>query len=117
MATWLYKAVSDADRFLDEDTEDPHVHPLPHRANMNYKHRAQGHLQGAGTGLVQRFSCTSVFGKNQLFPGCIVPVLEQQELAGRPLFSICPTCRCKPHTSLTQMRTGTLAYVICSESV
>ena len=25
-----------------QDTEDPHVHPLPHRANMNYKHRAQG---------------------------------------------------------------------------
>eukprot|EP00435_Cladocopium_sp_Y103_P010723 s639_g2.t2 len=26
----------------EPDTEDPHVHPLPHRANMNYKHRAQG---------------------------------------------------------------------------
>eukprot|EP00438_Fugacium_kawagutii_P034506 Skav213796 [mRNA] locus=scaffold1987:167430:171829:- [translate_table: standard] len=32
------------DRLLltEPDTEDPHVHPLPHRANMNYKHRAQG---------------------------------------------------------------------------
>ncbi|CAL1138924.1 unnamed protein product [Cladocopium goreaui] len=27
---------------VEVDTEDPHVHPLPHRANMNYKHRAQG---------------------------------------------------------------------------
>ena len=36
----------DAQRMFNfvEDTEDPHVHPLPHRANMNYKHRAQGHV-------------------------------------------------------------------------
>lgn len=37
-------AISLLDELLltEPDTEDPHVHPLPHRANMNYKHRAQG---------------------------------------------------------------------------
>ncbi|CAE7231607.1 unnamed protein product, partial [Symbiodinium microadriaticum] len=37
-------AISVLDELLltEPDTEDPHVHPLPHRANMNYKHRAQG---------------------------------------------------------------------------
>ncbi|CAE7329412.1 unnamed protein product [Symbiodinium natans] len=37
-------AISVLDDLLltEPDTEDPHVHPLPHRANMNYKHRAQG---------------------------------------------------------------------------